>query len=336
MRVGNTHRGGLGNVSMGFPLGMVAMIAKIDNSKGDALMHSIFCGTLGHRCDRTDRQPNRFVSLRKSMRLIGSVRFMSRGPVKGSSHDGPMACMGTCSRVQGLFTRRPLTGRVKCATKCFSFGARNKHYRRYGNSNAMAIRVRFVTSLMLRYRSYRKGHFGDSALRVGFRSGDVCSVLRVAIGRTVRFFTRCGRGGVIGGLVPLRRIKLKCVGLKRTSSALSNNRGRHMGLTCFLDVRGTRPAVFMFSRPAANLRFRSVGGLLRTFRTLVDHKRAVVVVRRGVSIVGYTSRIVSLKPRKKGVKKGLMITNAPRRITTYTTSCAKRFLHRGLTVSSPS
>lgn len=293
-------------------------------------MHSVFCGTLGQRCDRSDRHPNRFVSLRKSVHRIGSVRFISRGPVKGSSQDGPIACIGTCSRVHGLFTSRPLTGRVKCDTNCFSFGARNKHYRRYGKRNAMAMRVRFVTSLILRYRSYRNGHFGGSALRIGFRKGGVCSVLRVAIGRTVRFFARRGRGGVIGGLHPLRSIKLNCVGLKRSSSALSKKRGRHIGLTCFLDVRGTRPAVFIFSRPAANLRFRSVGGLLRTFSTLVDHKRALIVVRRGVSIVGYTSRIVSLNPRNNSVKKGLITTNAPRRITGYTISCAKRCLARGL------
>lgn len=193
------------------------------------------------------------------------------------------------------------------------------------------MRVRFVTSLMLRYRSYRKGHFGTSALRMGFRSGGVCSMLRVAMGRTMRFFARRKRGGVIGGLVPLRSMNLKCVGLKRSSSALSKNRGRHIGLTCCLDRRGTSPALFVFSRPAANLRFRSVQGLLRTFSTLVHHKRAVVVVRRGVSVVGYTSRVVSLKPRNKSGNKCVMTAKAPRRMTTYGADCAKRFLRTGLT-----
>lgn len=192
------------------------------------------------------------------------------------------------------------------------------------------MRVRFVTSLILRYRSYRKGHFGSSALRIGFRSGGVFSMLRVAIGRTVRFFGRRKRGGVMGGLLPLRSMKLKCVGLNRSSSALSNNRGRHIGLTFCLDRRGTSPALFVFSRPAANLRFRSVHGLLSTFSTLVHHKRDVMVVRRGVSIVGYTSCIVSLNPRNKSGNKGVMTMNAPRRMTTYKTDCANRFLGRGL------
>ncbi len=160
-------------------------------------------------------------------------------------------------------------------------------------------------------------------------------MLGVAMGRTVRFFRRRGRGGVITQLGPLRSMNLKCVGLKRSSDALSKKRGRHMGLTCCLKVRGASPAVFVFSRPAAKLRFRSVGHLLATFSSLLLHKRALVIVRRGVSIVGYTSRVVSLNPRKKRGKKGLIMTKAPRRITTYSRDCANQFLGSGLWLVLP-
>ncbi len=306
------------------------MIANIDNDNGDSLIHSVLCRTLTHRCDRNSRHPNRRLRLGNSVHVLHTIRFISRGPVNGSAHSGPIACLGTCSRVHGLFTRRPLTGRVNCATNFFSFGDRKNHYRRYGNRNAVAIRVRFVTSLILRYRTYRNGHFGTSALLIACRSGGVRSVLRVAIGRTMRFFARRKTGGMIHHLGPLRSMKLNCIGLKRDSSALSNNRGRHIGLTCCLDLRGSSPAVFVFSRPAANLRFRSVGGLLYSFSTLVRHNRAVIVVRRGVRIVGYTSRVVSVNPRKNSHKNRLMTYNAPRRITRYRTSCANEFLGRGV------
>lgn len=308
-------------------------MANIDNSNGDSLIHSVFCRNIGRCLSRTTHLVISYSNLRNSVRVVGDVRFISRGSVKGDSHSGPIACVKTCSRVHGLCNRRPLTGRVNCSTTCFSFGGRNKQYRRYGKRNEVAIRVRFVTSVALRYRAYRNGHFGRSILSIRCRNTDVCSVLRVAIGRTVRFFKRCPksrRGGVIGGLGPLRSIKLKCVGLKRASSALSNNRGRHIGLTCCLNRRGRRPALFIFSRPAANLRFRSVGALLGTFGTLVSGNRAIIVVRRGVSIVGYTSCLMSLNPRNKGTKKGLIYAKAPRRITVYRTSCAKGCLGSGL------
>lgn len=308
----------------------------MSNSNGDSLVGKVLCPTLHHRLSLITSTPNRCDSLRNSISTVGRIRFISRGPVNGDAHDGPTACLGTCSTVHALFTGRPLTGRVKFAPRFFSFGARNKEYRRYGKTKCMAVRVRFVTSLALAYRTYGNGQFGRSVLRMRCKKGGVGSILGVAIGRTVRFFDsrelrrRINSFStyhvVIDGLGPLRRIKLNCVGLNRGSDALSNNRGRHIGLTCFVNGRSRSPALFVFSRPAANLRFRSVGHLLRTFRTLVRHNRSLMIVRRGLSIVGYTSRVVSLKPRNNSGNNGLIVTNAPRRITTYGADLANGFL----------
>lgn len=292
--MGNTHRGGLHGVSIQVPLNIVAYVAKIDNDNGSSLTGKVLCPTLQHVLFSANIGPNSFSNVINSIRLLGSIRVVSRGPVNGSSHSGPIACVGTCSRVQQLFTSRPCTRRAKLKTSTFSFGVTNKHYRRYRNRKIVGISVRFVTSIRLIYRTYKNGHFHSRVLRIGCHNGSVCSILRVAMSSTVTFFNRRGGssayGQVIRQLGPLRSIKLNCVGLNRSSSALSNNRDRHIGLTSFLAGSDTRNnIVFVFSRPAAKLRFRSVGGLLTTFGTLVRQKRAVIVIRRGVSIVGYTS-----------------------------------------------
>lgn len=121
-------------------------------------------------------------------------------------------------------------------------------------------------------------------------------------------------------------MNLNCIDLNRPTAALSNNRTRHIGLTGRLRQHRANGAFCVLSRPAANLRFRSIHRLLSILRHLISTNGAILIVRRGLSIVGITSHLVSVNPRNNGNNKAIIISNAPRRITSYPRDCANGFL----------
>lgn len=312
---------------MRFPLNGLVYIANISNDNGSALVGRALRPVLSRGFCHSLRSPLSCSDVRK-LRCVSGIIGISRSPLKQAPHSGPTACANIFSSVHGLFINLPRTGVHKCGTKHFSFGIDNKHYRTYRNGNCGYVRVGFLPSICIPYRIYRNGHCGHRALRIHFGNGSVTSILSVAVGHTIRFFRGIPR--VLGGVGIVRRIKLNCVGLKRSSAALSKNRDRHMGLTARLSGHSANGALCVLSRPAAKLRFRSVHMLVGMLGGLISGKGAIVIVRRGLSIVGVTSCVVSVNPRNNGKKKRLLSYKAPRRITGDRGNCAPGFLHRRL------
>lgn len=320
LAIGKTTRGGLGGVSIGVPLKVVAYVAKISNSNGDSLVGRVLCGHLTESLGQTEIVPKGRGSVLKASRLSGIVG-VSRSPVNHAPHSGPTACAKMFSRVESLFTTATSTGTGKCGGKQFDFGMGNKEYRTYDNSNVVGVRVRFLPSMCMPYRIYGNGECGERALRMGCGSGGVCSILGVAIRRTLAFFR--GIPSIGEGVRALCSMKLSCVQLKRPSARLSKKRTREVGLTARLDGHDANGAVCVLSRPAANLRFTSIRGLIRVLGQLSRNNGAMIIVRRGLSIVGATSCVVSVKPRNKSGKNAMITRKAPRRITRSPISCAK-------------
>lgn len=301
----------------------------MSNDNGSALVGRALRPVLSRGFCHSLRSPLRCNSVRK-LRGVSGIIGMSRSPLKHAPHSGPTACANIFSSVHGLFMKLPRTGVHNCGPKHFSFGISNKHYRTYSKGNCGAVRVGFLPSICIPYRIYRNGHCGHRALRMHFGKGSVTSILSVAVGHTIRFFR--GMPRVLGGVGIVRSINLKCVGLKRSSAALSNNRDRHIGLTARLSGHSANGALCVLSRPAAKLRFRSVHILVGMLGGLMSGKGAIVIVRRGLSMVGVTSCVVSVNPSNNGKKKGLLDFNAPRRITGDGGKCAPGFLHRRLSL----
>lgn len=322
--VGKTDKGGLQGISIAFPLNALVYIANISNDKGSSLVGQALRPVLDRRFCHSLRSPLPCGSVRKVSGISGVIGI-SRSPVKHSPEDGPTACANIFSSVHGLFISLPRSGIHNCGPKHFSFGISNKHYRAYGKGNCGAVRVGFLPSILIPYRRYRNGQCGQRALRIHFHKGSVTSVLSVAVGVTIRFFR--GVPSVLSGIGILRSMNLNCVGLKRPSAALSNNRDRHIGLTARLTGGSANGALCILSRPAANLRFRSVQILLNILGGLISGNGAVVIVRRGLSIVGYTSCLVSVNPRNKHGNKRILFAKAPRRVMgTGAGDCATPFL----------
>ncbi len=328
LAIQKTTRGGLGRVSMSFGLKTFGYIANISNSNGSDLIGTVLCRQLTLSLGQTHAHPKRRSTLRKLRRLSGIVS-VSRSPVNHAPHSGPTACAKIFGSVHSLCTSATSTGVQNCSTNHFSFGIGKNHYRTYRNSNVLGVRVGFLPSMFIPYRIYRKGQCGQRALRIGCGNGSVTSMLSVAMRRKMTFFTTVP--GVTHGLRALLSIKLNCIGVKRPTAALSNNRTRQIGLTARLSHRTANHAICVLSRPAANLRTTSIRRLVSILRHLISNNGAIVIVRRGLSIIGATSRVVSLNPRKNSNNNALITYNAPRSVTTYRTSCANRCLGRILT-----
>lgn len=290
-------------------------------------MGSALRPVLSRRFCHSLRRPLPCSDIRK-LSCVSGIIGISRSPLNEAPHSGPTACAKMFSSVQGLFINLPRTGVHNCGPKHFSFGMAKKHYRTYNNGKCGAVRVGFLPSILMPYRIYRNGQCGHRALRIHCGNGSVTSMLSVAVGHTMRFFRGIPR--VLGGVGILRRIKLKCVGLKRPSAALSNKRDRHIGLTARLSGHSANGAVCVLSRPAAKLRFRSVHILVGMLGGLIRGNGAILIVRRGLSIVGLTSCVVSVNPRNKENKKRILTTKAPRRITKDGGKCAPGFVGRRL------
>lgn len=284
--VHKTENGGLGKMSMRFPLNGLVIMAKIDKSNGSALVGRALRPVLSRRFCHSLGGPVPCSDVR-NVRGVSGMIGMSRDPVNEAPHDGPTACANMFDSVHSLFIKLPRTGVHNCGPNEFSFGIGNNEYRTYNKGKCGAVRVGFLPSICMPYRMYRNGHCGHRALRMECGKGDVTSMLSVAVGRTMRFFRGIPR--VLGGVGTLRDMKLNCVGLKRDSAALSNKRDRHIGLTARLSGHSANGALCVLSRPAANLRFRSVHVLVSMLRGLMSENGAIVVVRRGLSIVGLTS-----------------------------------------------
>lgn len=287
VRLGNTSNGGLRSISLALPVNVVAYVANISNSNGSALVGHALVPLTTARLGGTSALVTSGRSDVANLRRLSGVISVSRDPVNHAPHSGPTACANIFAPIHRVFTRARRTHTHNCGTNHFDFGMGNKHYRVYRNSNLVGIRVRFLPSVCIPYSAYRNGHCGHRALRVRCGNGDVTSILSVAIRSTARFFSTVPT--VCHHLRTLVSINLNCVHLNRSTPALSNNRTRHIGLTHRLTGHSAKRALCVLSRPAANLRFRSVSGLLRVLRALHSGNGAVIIVRRGLSIVGATS-----------------------------------------------
>lgn len=286
LALGGTRHGGLGDLSIRVPLNGLIYVAKISNSNGSALIGRLLCPNLRRRFNDGIPFPGSLRGLSNLGTLSGIV-IVSRSPVNHAPHSGPTACANIFSIVHGLFARAVRTGTENCGTKRFSFGIGNKHYRTYNNRNIGMVRVGFLPSICIRYRIYGNTHCGHRALRIACGNGGVSSILGVATRRTLIFFRGVPR--TTDHLRAVMSINLNCVHLNRATPALSNNRTRQVGLTSRLTHHSAKGALCLVSRPAAKLSFCSIRGLLSIIRHLMSGNGSILVVRRGLSMVHYTS-----------------------------------------------
>lgn len=166
------------------------------------------------------------------------------------------------------------------------------------------------------YPSYNNSHCDQRTTTIGLpatgnRPTSVTSLVSVSISATLRTYTSYGL--IHRHLRMLGRLNLNCLALNRRAPDLSNNRTRQLGLTDRVNGKRTSD-IFIFSRPAVNLRPLSMRALLNIFRGLVKGNTAIIIVRRSLSIVHGTSCLISVKPNNNSTNKHVITTNAPRRM----------------------
>lgn len=107
----------------------------------------------------------------------------------------------------------------------------------------------------------------------------------------------------------LTSIKLNCLALSQLSSALSNNRDRHVGLSASLND-GLANSLCVLSRPSVNLRPHSAGQLVGILERLHSLNGAIVIIRRRRRIVHTTSCVISVNPGTNCGNNRIIFDNA--------------------------
>lgn len=325
VRVRASHLRAINPLSMSVPHKQLATMAKMSNSNGAAVMLRVLVPTLRSQVSESPR-PARIQLLRTSN--ISGTRLVSTAPVNTGVHSAITACYNIRSSLQHTFTGASTTQAVNLGTKTFSCGANGLHYTAYSNAKSVPLSIRFLPSISVRYPTYRNSQCSSTVTRLGlpYVSKITCSVPRlvaVAISSTVPILQSIGP--VRAGLTALRRLNLNCLTLNRPAPTLSNNRTRHLGLTDRVK-QGRRSTMFIFSRPAVNLRPLSIHILLRIFSRLMTGNTAIIIVRRSLSIVTGTSCIISVKPNNNRTNKHMMYRKTPSQVTSYPRDIAKQCL----------
>lgn len=322
----------LKNLSVRFPLGLLACVTGVSGSGKTTLVHNCLYGQFMHRRGRPVDDVGRCDAL-EGIDEIDDIVLVDQSPIGLSTRSNPITYVKAYTAIRSLLAQTP-KARVSGVTAAnFSFNVAGGRCEVCKGVGAVTHDMYFMADVTVVCQECGGKRFKKKVLGVRWEGKNIDDILSMTVQEAKAHFRE--HKELAARLQPLVDVGLGYLRLGQNTASLSGGEAQRLKLASYLATpKKGRQHLFIFDEPTTGLHLADIQVLLKTFHRLVHAGHSLLVIEHNLDFVSQADWIIDLGPEGGEGGGKLVAAGPPEEIARCRRSYTGRFLARRLSAGA--
>lgn len=325
LRIVGVTTNNLKDITVEFPLGVLACVTGVSGSGKSSLMTQTFLPALRKELTHRPGNPGPYQRI-ENIHLVERVIEVDQSPIGRSPRSNAATYTGIFDEIRKVFAETKEARRLGFTAARFSFNTSGGRCEVCEGLGYQKVEMDFLPDFYVTCPECQGKRFNRQTLEVRYRGKTIAEVLALPVAEALPFFENFPTIDRI--LTCLDEVGLGYLALGQPANTLSGGEAQRVKLAAELGRVQHGKTVYVLDEPTTGLHFQDIGRLLRVLQRLVDVGNTVIVVEHHLDVIKSADWIIDLGP--EGGQKGgqVVAVGPPEAITHVPTSYTGQFLRR--------
>ncbi|MES2795753.1 MAG: excinuclease ABC subunit UvrA [Bacteroidota bacterium] len=312
LKITNASENNLKDISVKFPLGILAVVTGVSGSGKSTLIRKILFPALGRHLGTYTDEAGKYGEIEGSLNKVAAVEMIDQNPIGKSSRSNPVTYIKAYDHIRLMFSELQIAKNRGYKPAHFSFNVEGGRCETCQGEGEITIEMQFMADVRLVCESCAGKRFKQEVLDVKYISNhskekattnaeafavDIADVLNMTIDDAIDFF-RKPEPKLAEKLMPLQEVGLGYIRLGQSSNTLSGGEAQRVKLASFLGKGNSNKGktLFIFDEPTTGLHFHDIKKLLKAINALVEQGDSVIIIEHNMEIIKCADWIIDLGP----------------------------------------
>jgi excinuclease ABC subunit A len=327
IRLAGARGNNLQNVTVEFPLGVLALVTGVSGSGKSTLVEDTLYPALRLRKREAAPKPAPFDDVFGDGQ-IDDVVLVDQSPIGRSPRSNPVTYIKAFDEIRGVFAET-LDARTRNFTAShFSFNVAGGRCDTCEGDGYLAVDMQFLADVYMKCPQCNGQRYRPEVLKVQYRGRNIAEVLNLTVREAFSFFRGCGKVQV--RLKRLIDVGLDYLRLGQPANTLSGGEAQRLKLAGYLSTAKRSRTLFLLDEPTTGLHFADVTQLLDCFEALLAVGHSLIVVEHNLQMMKAADWIIDLGPGAADEGGRVVTEGTPEYVARQEGSATARFLAEAL------
>jgi excinuclease ABC subunit A len=332
VRVLNARENNLGNLTVGFPIGLMTCVTGVSGSGKSTLVNDVLCRALFRHFYNAKEAPGAHDAI-EGVELIDKAIVIDQTPIGRTPRSNPLTYTGAFNPIRDLFAQLPSSRVRGYGPGRFSFNVKGGRCEHCEGDGVRKIEMNFLPPVYVTCEVCGGRRFNRETLEITYKGLNVADVLQLTVDDGLNFFRNVP--AVADKLEALAAVGLGYLHLGQQATTLSGGEAQRVKLAAELAKRATGRTMYIMDEPTSGLHFADIEQLLQVLFKLRNAGNTLVIIEHQLDVIKCADYIIDLGP-EGGVRGGKIVAKGtPEAVAANLASETGRFLRHVLEASTP-
>jgi len=298
----------LKNLTVRFPLGVLACVTGVSGSGKTTLVHNCLYGQFMHRRGRPVDDVGQCDDL-EGHDDLDDILLVDQGPIGLSTRSNPITYVKAYSAIRNLLAQTPKARVAGVSVANFSFNVTGGRCEVCRGVGTVTHDMYFMPDVTVVCQECGGRRFKKKVLDVRWNGKNIDDILDMTVQQAVAHFAE--HKAILSALRPLVDVGLGYIRLGQNTSSLSGGEAQRLKLASYLAApRKGQKHLFLFDEPTTGLHLADVQTLLNTFHRLVHAGHSILVIEHNLDFISQADWVIDLGP-EGGASGGELVAEGP-------------------------
>ena len=308
IRVEGASENNLRDVTVDFPLGVLACVTGVSGSGKSTLVHQVLYRNLallkGEQPEDTPGACKRVTGAEQ----IGSVVLVDQSPLSKTPRSSPALYLGIFDAIRQSFAALPEASSLGLTASAFSFNTGPGRCERCGGSGFEKIEMQFLSDVFVRCPECEGRRYQPHIRKLKLGGLSIDQVLELTVTEAVGFARTHAIKEMTSPLEALIELGLGYLKLGQPLNGLSGGESQRLKLVERLLHRSQAKACLILDEPTTGLHFDDIVLLVRALNRLVEQGHSVIVIEHNLDVIRASDYLIDMGP-EAGVEGGVVVVS---------------------------
>ena len=322
----------LKNLSVRFPLGLLACVTGVSGSGKTTLVHHCLYGQFMHARGRPVDDVGRCDAL-EGIDEIDDIVLVDQSPIGLSTRSNPITYVKAYTAIRSLLAQTPKARVAGVTAANFSFNVAGGRCEVCKGVGAVTHDMYFMADVTVVCQECGGKRFKKKVLDVRWEGKNIDDILAMTVQEAKAHFRE--HKELVARLQPLVDVGLGYLRLGQSTASLSGGEAQRLKLASYLAApKKGQQHLFIFDEPTTGLHLADIQVLLKTFHRLVHAGHSLLVIEHNLDFISQADWVIDLGPEGGEGGGELVVAGPPEQIARCRRSYTGRFLARRLSAGA--
>jgi excinuclease ABC subunit A len=326
IRVEGASANNLQNVTVDFPLGVLAGVSGVSGSGKSTLVHHVLYRHLARAKGMEEEESPGICDAVCGAEKISSVVLVDQSPLSRTPRSSPALYLGIFDSIRNRFAATEAARAAGLSASAFSFNTGTGRCERCGGSGFEKIEMQFLSDVFVKCPECEGRRFQPHVRQVLLGGKSIDEVLGLTISEAIVFTAENDMLDALPALRTLAELGLGYLRLGQPLNGLSGGESQRLKLAERLLQRSEKNALLILDEPTSGLHFDDIVLLLGALHRLVDEGHSVLLIEHNLEVLRACDYLLDMGPEAGAHGGRLVASGTPEQLARCKTSHTGRFL----------